>query len=331
MTEKANLGGAPSERNESQSDRRPDSAGASCGSPSPTTGRSEPTFDSVRSFCLHILESGDLESKLVPPKGRDGKPLVDGPGPAVFVDRPARQDHIQIRSGADRLPNLNELRDPHARSVCVERFANHELMAVELFAWALVAYPDMPPGLRRGLLHVLEEEQGHVRLYLDRLSGLGSGLGQSALSDYFWQQVPGIHASSNGPAAFLCVMGLTFEQANLDFSLLYRDAFRQNGDDESARALDIVHRDEIGHVRLAARWLEKVAHAAGDDEDGDTLTRLYDEFVPFPLSAARAKGRRFEVSARKRAGLSDAFIEHVRTAKPYKPRRGGDDVAESRV
>ncbi|MEZ4648057.1 MAG: DUF455 family protein [Candidatus Eisenbacteria bacterium] len=301
-----------------------------------------PVFDSVRSFCLHILESGDLESKLVPPRGPGGDPLLDVPGPPVFLDRPARQDHIQIRSGADRLPNLNELKDRHARSACVERFANHELMAVELFAWALVAYPEMPSALRRGLLHVLEEEQGHVRLYLDRLAGLGSGLGQSALSDYFWQQVPGIKESPNGPASFLCVMGLTFEQANLDFSLLYRDAFRQNGDEESARALDIVHKDEIGHVRLAARWLEKVARPDGDghghvpdghdpdaqdlgeNEGADALTELYDRFVPFPLSAARAKGRRFEVAARRRAGLSDAFIEHVRLAKPYGTRdRGG--------
>jgi hypothetical protein len=38
------------------------------------------------------------------------------------------------------------------------------------------------------------------------------------------------------------------------------------------------------------------------------------------LSAARAKGRRFVVDARRRAGLSPAFIAHVRDAKPYGPR-----------
>ena len=311
--------------------------------------RPGPGFDSIRSFCLHVLESGDLESKLVLPRSTAGAPLGDTPGPAVFVDRPARHDHIQIRSGVDRLPNLSELRDPHARAVCVERFANHELMAVELFAWVLLAYPGMPPALRRGLLHVLEEEQGHVRLYLDRLQDLGSGLGQSPLSDYFWQQIPAIHASSNGPASFLCVMGLTFEQANLDFSLLYRDAFRQQEDELSARALDQVHRDEIGHVRLAARWLRKIGGEEGSLEtrsvhsgettieasteaDGDVIpgetvdtdVALYERHIPFPLSAARAKGRRFDEAARRRAGLSRAFIEHVRAAKPYAPRAARD-------
>lgn len=331
--------------------------GGSLPHPAPTEHERTPVptdgFDSIRGFCLHVLESGDLSAKLTPPRSRSGEPLADLPGSAVFIDRPARLDHIQIRSGADRLPNLNELRDPHARSVCVERFANHELMAVELFAWVLLAYPGMASALRRGLLHVLEEEQSHVRLYLDRLRDLGSGLGQNALSDYFWQQVPSIHASRNGPASFLCVMGLTFEQANLDFSLLYRDAFRQNGDEPSALALDQVHHDEIGHVRLAARWLRKIGEDGettaasgraadlneGDPRDIDSLpepivvpppitsrdrdVELYERHIPFPLSAARAKGRRFDEAARRRAGLSRAFIEHVRAAKPYRPRPVG--------
>jgi hypothetical protein len=41
----------------------------------------------------------------------------------------------------------------------------------------------------------------------------------------------------------------------------------------------------------------------------------YTEAVPFPLSAARAKGKRFDVPARRRAGLSPDFIDHVRRAR----------------
>ncbi len=275
------------------------------------------SFASVEDFCLHVLESPDLESKLVPPRGPDGGKLREASSRApIVIDRPARADLIQIRNGSDKLPQLHELEDPYARAVCLERFANHELMAVELFAWALLAYPEMPAGLRRGLLHVLEEEQGHVRLYVDRLTDLGSGLGQNQLSDYFWQQVPGIRASANGPAAFLCVMGLTLEQANLDFSLLYRDAFHRHEDELSAAAMHEVHLDEISHVRLAARWLTKVT---GSERDVDA----YAEHVPYPLSAARAKGRRFDVAARKRAGLSDDFIEYVRNARPYRKSDSG--------
>ena len=77
-----------------------------------------------------------------------------------------------------------------------------------------------------------------------------------------------------------------------------------------------VHLDEISHVRLAARWLTKVT---GSERDVDA----YAEHVPYPLSAARAKGRRFDVAARKRAGLSDDFIEYVRNARPYRKSDSG--------
>jgi hypothetical protein len=41
----------------------------------------------------------------------------------------------------------------------------------------------------------------------------------------------------------------------------------------------------------------------------------YEAAVPFPLGAARAKGRRFDAGARRRAGLGEDFIEHVRRAR----------------
>lgn len=291
------------------------------------------TIETVHQLCRRILESGSLEEKLAPIGAEtEVAPGSDGPAPSsaglvdpmrepLFIDRPTRTGSLQLHSTSERLPKLGELKDPSARAVCLERFGNHELMAVELFAWALLAYPDAPPALRRGLVHVLQEEQGHVRLYMKRLEEVGSGLGQSLLGDYFWQQVPGIRASSNGLVSFLCVMGLTLEQANLDFSLLYRDTFRRHGDDLSAQLLGQIHDDEIGHVRLASNWLRRLA------EPGVSDVETYRKYVPFPLSAARAKGRHFHPGPRQKAGLSAEMIEFVREARPY-PREKAAPVRQ---
>jgi len=123
-------------------------------------------------------------------------------------------------------------------------------------------------------------------------------------------------------------MGLTLEQANLDFTLTYRDAFAAAGDAESATVCQIVHDEEIAHVALAARWLVRLSEseAATADDDLD----LYLESVPFPLGPARAKGRRFEVSPRRRAGLSPRLIEHVRRARSSQERgpRAPTDAGE---
>ncbi len=266
---------------------------------------------SARNFCLRIFEAEDLETKLAPPPQAAGALVDDFEAFApIRRMRPGRARGLGMRSGAPRLPGPAALGDPKARIQCLARFAHHELMAVELFAWSLLRWPDVPRGLRRDLLSILFDEQRHCRLYLARLRALGSDLGEHVLSDYFWKQAPAIAASSHGVRAFLAAMGLTLEQANLDFTLLYRDAFCRAGDEESAALCQQVHDDEIRHVRLAAHWLQTLSEPPGD------LVECYRQSVPFPLSAARAKGRRFDAGARRRAGLPDAFIEYVRTARP---------------
>jgi uncharacterized ferritin-like protein (DUF455 family) len=264
------------------------------------------TTDGVRGFCLRILEAGDLDSKLAPPPRNLASET--GVEPPVHIDHPQRDLGLHMRGGSPRLPRPGELRDPEARIHCLARFAHHELMAVELFAWALLRWPDLPPALRSGFLHVLAEEQTHCRLYAERVESLGSHLHEHPHSDYFWKHAPAIAASPHGARAFLCAMGLTLEQANLDFTGLYRDAFRNAGDEASAHICQRVLDDEVAHVALAARWMRRLRPGCDDVE-------AYTEAVPFPLSAARAKGKRFDVPARRRAGLSPDFIDHVRRAR----------------
>lgn len=269
--------------------------------------RSEPRAPraTVAGFCLQILERGDLEAKLAPaPAG-----LRDEPAAPLRIDHPARVASIAFSTGAERLPRPGALHDPKARARCLARFAHHELMAVELFAWALLRWPALPASLRRQWLSVIGDEQRHCRLYLDRLAAHDSNLSLHPRSDYFWKHAAKIASSPHGPRAFLCAMGLTLEQANLDFSALYRDAFREAGDEASAAVCEQVHADEVRHVAIAARGLLALS------EPGCSDAEAYARCVPFPFAATRAKGRRFDAEARRRAGLSEAFIATVRGAR----------------
>jgi len=269
----------------------------------------------VRDFCLRVLECGDLSTKLSAPLDAQGRMLPDSPkGSAVFVDRPARDAGLRMQGGSPRLPRPGQLSDPDARKRCLSRFAHHELMAVELFAWALLRWPELPDALRRGLLSALVDEQRHCRLYLARLDAHGGRFETDDHSDYFWLQAPLIAASPAGPRAFLAAVGLTLEQANLDFTLTYRDGFAEAGDPESARVCQIVHDEEIAHVALAARWMKRLSDPHSSAANETDLDR-YLAAVPFPLGPARAKGRRFEAAPRRRAGLSEALIDHVRHAR----------------
>jgi uncharacterized ferritin-like protein (DUF455 family) len=261
----------------------------------------------VRDYCVGILESGSLADKLAPPPPE--APLDDRfPGPALYIDAPARDDALGLVEGAAPLPRSGALREAPARAACLARFAHHELMAVELFAWAVLRWPEVPTGLRQGWLRILHDEQRHCAQYLDRLRAHGSGLHDHPSSGYFWKQSRAMAEAADGPSAFLAGMGLTLEQANLDFTLTYRDGFRAAGDVESADVCQRVHDDEVGHVRFARDWLLRLSGHGHDD------LAAYRHAVPFPLSAARAKGRRFDESSRREAGLSTPLIEEVRNA-----------------
>jgi len=270
---------------------------------------------SLRAFCHQILREGNLAAKLGTPPGRLQREVPPVP---ERCPRPARAPGLEMGSGAGRLPPPGSFRDPAARCRVLARLAHHELQAVELFAWALLRWPQVPRDLQDGWLCVLGEEQRHCRLYLERLAAHAAALEDFAPhSDYFWRFEPALDAAAQGPAAFLCAMGLTLEQANLDFSRLYAEAFRAAGDAATARVCEEVHRDEVGHVALAARWLRRLCPRS----DGDDVAR-YELLVPFPLSAARAKGRAFDAAARRRAGLSSAFIAHVHAARSSQELRG---------
>jgi len=276
-------------------------------------------------FCRRLLAAPDLAGKLAPPNGPDPAPPAALPAPTPAPEpevarpplRPMRGPGLEMTAGAARLPRPAALATPRARATALARFAHHELQAAELFAWAILRWPRVPEALANGWLGVLADEQRHARLYLERVEALGWSFASFAPhSDYLWKPVAALDAAPDGPSAFLAAMGLTLEQANLDFSALYRDAFAAAGDDRSAAVCAAVFEDEVGHVRLAASWLRRLRREASDAE-------RYRAVVPAPLGLARAKGRRFQTRARERAGLDAAFIEAVRSARSTQERRPG--------
>jgi uncharacterized ferritin-like protein (DUF455 family) len=249
--------------------------------------------ETYRAFADRIVRCDDLETKLAPPGD-----LVDVErGPPTRPTEPGRPANLRIVPSSEaKVPRVAGMAQRVQRGRILHAFANHELQAVELFAWALLAYPDAPDAFRTGLLAILAEEQRHVRLYLARLKAHDVALGDYPVSGYFWGKVP--HLTT--PARFVCAMSLTFENANLDHTAQYAEAARRAGDEATAAVIDRIGRDEIGHVKFGATWLAQF--------DDRPLWEAYQANVTWPLSAERARGANFQPDRRREAGLDEAFI-----------------------
>ena len=195
-------------------------------------------------------------------------------------------------------PTLHELQSPRKRGEVLHFFANHELLALELMALALLRFPDAPEAFQQGLLRTLGEEQRHLCLYLGRMSALGVRFGELPLSPYFWSCLRGMHS----PLEYVTQMSLTFEQANLDYSVHYQQAIAQAGDEPTATILAQVFAEEIGHVRHGVSWFNRWRPQPGSDWEA------YCRLLPAPMDPERAKGPVYCAEARRQAGLSEEFV-----------------------
>jgi uncharacterized ferritin-like protein (DUF455 family) len=260
----------------------------------------------ARDYARSIVEATTLDGKLAAPP--DDLTLEDAE-PALRLGEPGRPEGLRIVSGREaRVPPIAGMRDPSQRARILHALANHELQAIELFAWALLAFPGAPIAFRRGLVAIIADEQRHFGLYRDRLRAHGSEFGDHAVTGHFWNKLDAL----GDPLAFVCVMNLTFENANLDFAGDYATAARACGDVATAEALDRVHHDEIAHVHFGWVWMQKLAG------EGDAWDH-YNAHVHPPLGPHRARGARFDRAARERAGLDAAFIDRLEAVAPKRP------------
>ncbi len=257
----------------------------------------------VRDLARDVLRAPDLATKLAAwPADVDDTPRPhDDPPPRA----PARAPELAIRTGpGTKVPPLEGMADPAQRARILHAFANHELQAVELFAWALLAFGDAPPAFRAGLASTLRDEQRHMRLYLERLEALGGRFGDHPLSGYFWGKLDELDT----PRRFVCAMCLTFENANLDHTLDYAAAADVAGDAETAEVLRAVHADEVRHVRFGLRWLDAFK------EPGESLVEAWESTLRWPLRPELARGRTLHEAPRRAAGLDDAFVRRLADA-----------------
>ncbi len=264
----------------------------------------------LRAFAEQVLFATTLEEKLQTP------PIIsdEHPGTALVTPvAPGRPDDLIFKphaAGKSEFPGLHRLEDQTERGKLLHFFANHELLATELMALVLLKFPDAPAAFRKGVLQTLKDEQEHTRLYVERMQACGVQLGDFPVSGYFWRCV----SPMENPIDYVAGLCLTFEQANLDFAGHYGRNFATVGDADSAKLLQKIYRDEIGHVAYGLKWFRRWKNPSESDWEAFCRT------LKFPLSPQRAKGLSLNIAGRKAAGFDPQFIAEINVYSQSKGR-----------
>ena len=256
----------------------------------------------IRQLAERVLCGTTWEDKLLRPSGcRD-----DHPGAAVATPRvPGRPAPLQLDNWQERdrihFGDVRQLHTEKERGLVLHFFANHELLALELMALALLKFPEAPARFRRGLLQTLHDEQDHLQLYRERMVQIGVEFGEIPVNDFFWKTI----APMQSPMDFVTRLSLTLEQANLDYAAHYAGIYGELGDGDTAAILNRVYLDEIGHVKHGLTWFNRWRDPQKSEWDA------YAAALEPPLTPNRAKGIGFNREGRLRAGLSEDFIDEL--------------------
>lgn len=268
---------------------------------------------SINEIAKQILTGGTLSDKLT---GMDlSLDSIHWKGEAKLslfeLEIPKRSGKLKPQDLATsvKMPSFTQLKQDSERGKLLHFFANHELLALETMAWALLQFPNAPEEFRKSLFRTIQEEQRHMVLYVKRMQELGVTLGDFPLNLYFWNTLK----TSQSPMDFVVRMSLTFEQANLDFAEEQIQLMNEVGDATTAGILQQVHDDEIQHVKNGLKWFRVWANEFAE-KSGQVFSEweLYQRLLPYPITARRARGHFFAQEAREKAGLSSDFIEEVK-------------------
>ena len=265
----------------------------------------------LRAFAERILRSPSMEAKLEPLDG----PMEDRePGVAVRIETPARAENLKFAAPrtTPSMPHPLALGEESKRAVAHHIMANHELQALEVMAWVLLAFPEAPAEFRTGIARVMADEQRHTRMHMERSARLGLEFGQLPVNCYIWKQTRTFETLLD----YIAVLPLVFEARNLDHTLELEAAFQAVGDPRSAALMRRIHEDEIEHVAFGLHWLRTLKMPT------DTEWEAYCAHLKWPMSPSKAFGEIFQSDARKRSGMTEAFISQFDLLRqtPLPPR-----------
>lgn len=216
------------------------------------------------------------------------------PEQADLPGHPARPPLVEPRQLQRR-----SMRSPEGRAVLLHALAHIEFNAINLALDAVWRFAGLPDAFYADWLKVAAEEAYHFTLLSDRLAAFGHAYGDFPAHNGLWEMC---ERTKRDVLARMALVPRTLEARGLDASPPIRARLLQAGDDASAAILDVILRDEIGHVAIGNRWFRHLCDDAGRDPV-PTYRQLAEQY-----QAPRLRGP-FNFDARRDAGFEQAELD----------------------
>jgi uncharacterized ferritin-like protein (DUF455 family) len=196
---------------------------------------------------------------------------------------------------------------PEGRAALLHAIAHIEFNAINLALDAAWRFGGMPLAYHLDWLRVASEEALHFTLLTAHLRSLGHDYGDFDAHDGLWAMV---EKTRGDVVARMALVPRTLEARGLDATPPLQKKLARAGDARAVEILDIILRDEIGHVAIGNRWYRWLCARDGLEP------RAHYRRLAARHGAPRLKPP-FNLAARRAAGFSSCELDDL--------QRPGDD------
>ena len=207
--------------------------------------------------------------------------------------RPTKPELVAPRDVGHR-----SMRTVEGRAALIHALAHIEFNAINLALDALWRFSAMPHDFYADWLKVAAEEAHHFSLLSAHLQSLGFAYGDFAAHNSLWEMA---EKTTSDVLARMALVPRTLEARGLDATPGVRSKLAQVGDTAAAEILDIILRDEIGHVEIGNRWFRWCC----EQRDLDLLATYQELAHRYKAPVLRGP---FNLEARRQAGFMESEI-----------------------
>jgi uncharacterized ferritin-like protein (DUF455 family) len=216
--------------------------------------------------------------------------------PISQAGHPARPELVPPRQLAKRSMHTAE-----GRAALIHAIAHIEFNAINL-AWdAVYRFRDMPRKYYTDWIQVADEEAMHFGLLREHLQSIGYDYGDFRAHNGLWEMA---EKTAHDPMVRMALVPRVLEARGLDVSPAMIQRLQDAGDDRAVEILQIILRDEVGHVATGSRWY----HFLCEQRDLDPVSTFRDLIHDYMKGDLKGP---FHLEARQQAGFTPAEIEYL--------------------
>ncbi len=216
--------------------------------------------------------------------------------------RPQRPELVEPASLVQRSPFT-----PEGLAALIHAIAHIEFNAINLGLDAVWRFPGMPVAFYRDWLRVADEEATHFALLREELQALGHAYGDFPAHNGLWDMCV---RTREDIVARMALVPRTLEARGLDATPLIQARLHKVGTPAAQRtiaALDIILRDEVGHVAIGNHWYGWLCRREGLEPLSHYRVLARHHQAPRPRPP-------FNTEARQRAGFTAEEIAYLHSA-----------------